>query len=115
MYPRPARAKRRPRDRRPGHVARGRARVVSRAVTVKAYSAYETHKRRLLEAYGAIPDGAPVRLAKHTSNLFRTRRRALGPRLEVRDFDGVLSVDPVARAADVQGMTTYEALVDATL
>jgi FAD/FMN-containing dehydrogenase len=88
---------------------------VSRAVTVKAYSAYETRKRRLLEAYGAIPDGAPVRLAKRTSNLFRTRRRASGPRLKVRDFDGVLSVDPVARAADVQGMTTYEALVDATL
>ncbi len=33
----------------------------------------------------------------------------------MRDFDGVLSVDPVTRTADVQGMTTYEHLVDATL
>ena len=30
-------------------------------------------------------------------------------------FDGVLSVDPIAGIADVQGMTTYERLVDATL
>ena len=30
-------------------------------------------------------------------------------------FDGVLSVDPEARTADVLGMTTYEHLVDATL
>jgi FAD/FMN-containing dehydrogenase len=30
-------------------------------------------------------------------------------------MDGVLAVDPVARTADVQGMTTYEHLVDATL
>ena len=33
----------------------------------------------------------------------------------MRAFDGVLSVDPDARTADVQGMTTYEHLVDATL
>jgi FAD/FMN-containing dehydrogenase len=88
---------------------------VSRAVTTEAYSAYETRKRRLLDAYAAIPDDAPVRLAKRTSNLFRTRRRSPGPRLEVRDFDGVLSLDSAARTVDVQGMTTYEALVDATL
>ena len=30
-------------------------------------------------------------------------------------FDGVLSVDPEAASADVQGMTTYEHLVEATL
>jgi FAD/FMN-containing dehydrogenase len=37
------------------------------------------------------------------------------PGLDVADLDQVLSVDPVARTADVQGMTTYEHLVDATL
>jgi FAD/FMN-containing dehydrogenase len=56
-----------------------------------------------------------VRLAKPTSNLFRTRRRTSAPRLDVSGLDGVLAVDPVTRTADVQGMTTYEDLVDATL
>ena len=37
------------------------------------------------------------------------------PGLDVADLDQVLSVDPDARTADVQGMTTYEHLVDATL
>ena len=59
--------------------------------------------------------GAPVRLAKRTSNLFRARAGAAGPGLDVAAFDGVLSVDPWPRTADVQGMTTYEHLVDATL
>ena len=76
---------------------------------------YEARKQRLLEQYAAIPPGAPLRLAKPTSNLFRTRRRNGTARLDVRALDGVLSVDPVARTADVQGMTTYEHLVDATL
>ncbi len=56
-----------------------------------------------------------VRLKKRTSNVFRTRAAATAPRLDVSWFDGVLSVDPVARTADVLGMTTYEHLVDATL
>ena len=36
----------------------------------------ETHDvavARLREAYAALPPGTPVRLAKHTSNLFRFR------------------------------------------
>ena len=37
------------------------------------------------------------------------------PGLDVTGLDGVLSVDPQARTADVLGMTTYEHLVDATL
>ncbi|WP_447004171.1 FAD-binding oxidoreductase [Saccharothrix isguenensis] len=64
--------------------------------------------------YAAIPAGAPVRLAKSTSNLFRFRADQSGG-LDVARFDRVLSVDPEARTARVQGMTTYEDLVDATL
>ncbi|MGN6330900.1 MAG: FAD-binding oxidoreductase [Motilibacteraceae bacterium] len=79
------------------------------------HAAYETRKQRLLEQYAAIPPGSPVRLAKRTSNLFRPRAATTTPGLDVRAFDGVLSVDPVARTADVQGMTTYEHLVDVTL
>ncbi|HEY0169327.1 MAG TPA: FAD-binding oxidoreductase [Jatrophihabitans sp.] len=64
----------------------------------------------LTASYAAIAEGTPVRLAKRTSNLFRPRAgQAAG--LDVTGLDGVLSVDPVARTADVQGMCTYERLV----
>jgi FAD/FMN-containing dehydrogenase len=76
---------------------------------------YRRRIERLREQYLAIPPGAPVRLAKTTSNLFRARSEAPPGRLDVSGFDGVLSVDPEAGTADVQGMTTYEHLVDATL
>ncbi|RAY10818.1 FAD-linked oxidase [Actinomadura craniellae] len=69
----------------------------------------------LLTSYRAIPPGTPIRLAKRTSNLFRFREPSAAPGLDVSGFDRVLSVDPESRTADVQGMTTYEDLVDATL
>jgi len=65
--------------------------------------------------YLQIPPDAPVRLAKKTSNLFRPRQPNESAGLDVSGFDGVLDVDPAARTAEVQGMTTYEHLVDATL
>jgi FAD/FMN-containing dehydrogenase len=68
---------------------------------------------RLLASYAEIPLGAPVRLAKRTSNLFRPRTRV--PGLDVSGLDGVISVDVDAQTADVQGMCTYEDLVEATL
>ena len=70
---------------------------------------------RLVESYARIPAGSPVRLAKRTSNLFRPRAASDVPGLDVSGLGGVVSVDPVARTADVQGMCTYEALVDVTL
>jgi FAD/FMN-containing dehydrogenase len=77
--------------------------------------AHEDARRRLVAQYDAIPAGAPVRLAKRTSNLFRPRDATAAPGLDVSGLDQVLSVDPQARTADVQAMTTYEDLVDATL
>jgi FAD/FMN-containing dehydrogenase len=65
--------------------------------------------------YAAAPAGTPVRLAKTTSNLFRDRLRTSALRLDVRNLDGVLTIDPVGRTVDVGAMTTYEHLVDATL
>ncbi len=70
---------------------------------------------RLVESYRAIPPGAPVRLAKRTSNLFRPRHATGAPGLDTSGLTGVVAVDPAARTADVQGMCTYEDLVDATL
>lgn len=66
-------------------------------------------------SYDAIPAGAPVRLAKRTSNLFRPRDATTAPGLDVSGLDGVIAIDVDARTADVQGMCTYEDLVDATL
>ncbi len=71
--------------------------------------------QRLLASYRAIPAGSQVRLAKPTTNLFRPRSAAGGSGLDVSGLTGVVAVDPQARTADVQGMCTYEDLVDATL
>ena len=70
--------------------------------------------RRLLDSFQAVPAGKRVRLAKKTSNLFRGRESTT-PGLDVSGLDGVIAIDPVAQTADVQGMCTYEDLVDATL
>ena len=76
---------------------------------------HEAGVARLRASYDAIPAGAPVRLAKRTSNLFRPRSATGAPGLDVSGLAGVLHVDPVGRTADVQGMCTYEDLVAATL
>ena len=70
---------------------------------------------QLTASYAAIPAGAPVRLAKKTTNLFRARAATTAPGLDVSGLTGVIEVDPIAKTADVQGMCTYEDLVDATL
>ncbi|MET3963351.1 FAD/FMN-containing dehydrogenase [Marmoricola sp. OAE513] len=70
---------------------------------------------RLRSSYAAIAPEDPVRLAKKTSNLFRQRAASVGPGLDVSGLGGVISIDPVAQTADVQGMCTYENLVAETL
>ena len=62
---------------------------------------------RLREASGAIA------LRKETSNLFRDRSGAPRRQLDVRAFNEVLSVEK--DCVEAEGMTTYEALVDACL
>jgi FAD/FMN-containing dehydrogenase len=69
----------------------------------------------LRASYDAIPADARVRLAKKTSNLFRPRTESTAPGLDVSGLGGVIEIDPVNRTADVQGMCTYEHLVDVTL
>jgi FAD/FMN-containing dehydrogenase len=68
--------------------------------------------RRLRDSYAALPPGAPVRLAKRTSNVFRGRAQP-GTGLDVTCLQGVIEVD--GDVAEVQGMCTYEHLVEATL
>ena len=86
-----------------------------RLVSLRGWRAHEEAVERLRSSYSAIPAGAPVRLAKKTSNLFRPRAATSAPGLDVSGLNGVIDVDAKARTADVQGMCTYEDLVDATL
>jgi FAD/FMN-containing dehydrogenase len=70
---------------------------------------------RLLESYRALPATSTVRLAKPTSNLFRSRTKTDAAGLDTSGLTHVIAVDPDARTADVAGMCTYEDLVAATL
>ncbi|WIM68984.1 FAD-binding oxidoreductase [Corynebacterium breve] len=70
--------------------------------------------RTLTESFQAAGPSQRVRLAKKTSNLFRGRKDGSAG-LDVSGLNGVIEIDPVAKTADVQGMCTYEDLVDATL
>lgn len=69
----------------------------------------------LQRQYARLPADARVRLEKPTSNLFRFRSSADEPGLDVSAFNRVLRIDPDAGTADVQGMATYETIVDALL
>lgn len=81
---------------------------------VATWARYERTKQRLQAELAAVPAGDVVRLRKATSNVFRMRQPATAS-LDPSGLSGVLAIDPVARTADVLGMTTYETLVDATL
>ncbi|GAA8844865.1 FAD-binding oxidoreductase [Helicobacter pylori] len=85
------------------------------SMQVIGWQAHEAAVERLVRSHAAIPHGAPVRLAKRTSNLFRPRARVEVPGLDVSGLAGVIEVDPDTRTAQVQGMCTYEDLVAATL
>jgi FAD/FMN-containing dehydrogenase len=86
-----------------------------RVTEILGLEGHRAARERLRADFGRIPVGQPVRLAKRTSNLFRPREGLGVPGLDVSEFDHVLSVDPERLVAQVQGMTTYERLVDATL
>src|SRR3989344_5997548 len=77
-------------------------------------SAYAARKARLVEFLQRQTAGS-VRLGKDTSNLFRNRQDTGAKRLDVRDFNHVLNVDPAAGVVDVEGMTPYATLVDECL
>ena len=85
------------------------------SVTGIGTAAHEAAVDRLRASYDALPPGAPVRLAKKTTNLFRRRSATTTPGLDVSGLGGVILVDVDAQTADVQGMCTYEHLVEATL
>ena len=78
-------------------------------------TAYRQRREKLIRQVREDPGSQAIGLNKTTSNLFRTRSGDSKRRIDVREFNHVLSVDPDSLVADVEGMTTYEDLVDATL
>lgn len=89
-----------------------------RIVADRGWHQHNEAVARLASSYAAIPAGEPVRLAKRTTNLFRARAATSTPGLDVSGLDGVIEVlpdSPDGPVAEVQGMCTYEDLVDATL
>jgi FAD/FMN-containing dehydrogenase len=80
-----------------------------------ATAAYEDKKRLLVESMAASTGG--VSLGKRTSsNLFRYQPRSrAGRRIDLSGFDRVLHVDPARRLLQVEGLATFESIVDHTL
>lgn len=77
---------------------------------------WAAHRNRV-EAMAAALAGSdgPVRLRKSTSNLFRPREEARRTEIDVASLNHVIEIDPEAGVAEVEGMTTYADVVDATL
>jgi FAD/FMN-containing dehydrogenase len=80
-----------------------------------ANAAHEDRKRLLIESLQASAEG--VSLGKRTSsNLFRYQpRQRAGRRIDLSGFNQVLRVDAGARRLEVEGLATFEAIVDRTL
>src|SRR5688572_27970223 len=80
-----------------------------------ATAAYEGKKKLLLESLAASAEG--VSLGKRTSsNLFRYQpRERAGRRIDLSGFNRVLRVDAARRQMEVEGLATFETIVDATL
>ncbi len=77
-------------------------------------AAHDAAVDALVRARRALPADARVRLGKPSSNLFRFGAPP-AQRLDTSALTGVIDVDIAGRTAQVQGMTTYEHLVDVTL
>ncbi|HVO08251.1 MAG TPA: FAD-binding oxidoreductase [Burkholderiaceae bacterium] len=77
--------------------------------------AHRQRRDALLAQLRAQAAGAPLGLAKGTSNLFRDRAEAAKHRLDLSAFHHVLAVDRQNGWVDAEGLVTFEALADATL
>lgn len=85
------------------------------APTDAAYTAYNQRRDKLVSELRKSGQSQSIGLNKTTSNLFRARSEDSKRRIDVRDFNHVLNLDRDALVADLEGMTTYEDLVEATL
>lgn len=66
--------------------------------------------------HSSIQDGSPLSLRKNRSNLFRpSSENQKHKLLDLRSFNQVISVDKANLVAQVEGLTTYQDLVQETL
>jgi len=79
------------------------------------YTAYSQRREKLVRELRQAGQSESIGLNKSTSNLFRPRAETSKRRIDVSQFHHVLSVDSHSLLAEVEGMTTYEDLVNATL
>jgi FAD/FMN-containing dehydrogenase len=76
---------------------------------------YRERCERVSTAIRTRSSGWPLGLAKRSSNLFRDRREGAKQRLDLGDFTHVLEVNAREGWVDVEGLVSYDTLVDATL
>ena len=75
-----------------------------------------SHENKLARLRAELAAGAGgIGLAKSTSNLFRDREARARPRVDLSGFNEVVEVDTTRSRVSAEGMTTYAALVNATL
>jgi FAD/FMN-containing dehydrogenase len=76
-------------------------------------TSYDTKIQRIVQQFKEASVKGDVGLKKSTSNLFRknSSKRAL----DVRSLNKVIAIDKKARTMTVEGMTTFEAAVEASL
>lgn len=80
-----------------------------------AWLAYQRKQDRVVnQARTMLARGEKLALAKPTSNLFRHRQKVRSG-IDVSMLNQVITVDTANHIAHVEGMTTYETLVKATL
>jgi len=77
---------------------------------------YEVKKQAVVAEFKKnLSEHSTFSLNKTTSNLFRTRQSVHSKKLDVKQFNRVLSIDPVNLTAEIEGMIIYEDLVAETL
>ncbi len=77
---------------------------------------YEIKKQALVREFKKnLEEKATFSLNKKTSNLFRDRKAGRSKKLDVKQFNQVISIDPVGLIAEVEGMITFDVLCRETL
>ncbi|MFC1584184.1 FAD-dependent oxidoreductase [Fibrobacterota bacterium] len=75
---------------------------------------YQQKKENLLSQL-KISGKPSIGLNKSTSNLFRHRGPRVANKIQLNRFNQVVSLDPDQQVAEVEGVATYETIVDALL
>jgi len=78
-------------------------------------NSYENKKARLLKEFSKLKKDQIISINKKTSNLFRQRKNIKKHKLDVKNFNKVISIDEKELVADIEGMATYDTIVKETL